>query len=156
MLTRLLSALRSRALPCAGSLRHPSRTDRDVLWRAKRNAFVRALAAHRLTEAEARRILAPLARDRRGAELETLASASNLPAAVLDRAIPLMGLQNFIRVEKKRRVASKAVLWVTATEHGVRYAGESGLSFVHGPANATTEARIESHAPGTTEGGRDA
>lgn len=170
LLNRVLSVVRSFAARLMPARIHSAACEagrsRDVLWRAKCNAFRRALLDHHLTEAEACRILVSLLtrkprgcnpRSGRGCELARLSSLSGLSPRVLDQAIPLMGLQGFITVEQ-RSVGGDlgTVLWVSATEHGARYAGESGLSFVQGPANATTEARIESHAPGITKGGGDA
>ena len=127
--------------PCRESNGHQ---ERDVLWRAKCNAFRRALLDHGLTEAQACQVLVCLStpegrgpgrgRNRgsgrgrdRGCELASLGSLTSLSTDVLDRVVPLMGLQSFITVEE-RDVCGRpgaTTLFVRATEHGLRYVGEA-------------------------------
>lgn len=142
---------------------------RDVLWQAKRNAFRRALSDHNLNEAQACRILASLlirtprcgargyARSYApGCELARLDSLSGLNASVLEQAVPLMGLQGFITVEQ-RNVAGRTstILWVSATDHGIRYAAETDPLLLQRPV-ITTTGPVESHAGSTAERGFDA
>jgi len=102
---------------------------RDVLWRAKCNALHRALLDHDLSTPEARTILCRLSAARNhGCELARLERLTGLDAGVLDRVVPLLGLQNFISVRETSPEGcsdpSGTVLWVSATEHGLRYAAE--------------------------------
>ena len=130
-LARFARALRPRGLPRrdCGRLDLDGREPRgrDVLWRAKCNALHRALADHDLTTHQARTILCRLSSARgHGCELALLGRLTGFDAAVLDRAVPLLGLQNFIAVrETAPRACSAPVLWVSATEHGLRYAAEA-------------------------------
>lgn len=118
---------------------HPGR---DVLWRAKCNALHRALADHDLSTHQARAILCRLSATRgRGCELARLGSLTGIDAGVLDRAVPLLGLQNFISVRETRPegCSGPAVLWISATEHGLRYASEVFASFSGGPRDPAPE-----------------
>ncbi len=99
---------------------------RDVLWRAKRNAFRRALLDHGVSESDAREILRPLVGSQAGGcELARLGQLTGLDAQVLDRVVPLMGLQNLITIEERTGGTSRPVLWIIVTEHGSRYAREA-------------------------------
>ena len=100
---------------------------RDILWRAKRNAFRRALSQHGVTEAEACKILGLLvASPAGGCELVRLGSLTGLKAPVLDRALPLMGLQNMVTLEERPvGTERRLVVWVAATDHGRRYVREA-------------------------------
>lgn len=102
----------------------------DVLWRAKCSALHRALADHDLTTHHARAILCCLSSVRgHGCELARLAYLTGLDASVLDQAVPLLGLQNFITVsETSPSGCSGPVLWDSASEHGLRYASEASLA----------------------------
>lgn len=118
---------------------HPGR---DVLWRAKCNALHRALADHDLSTPQARAILCRLSATRgRGCELASLGSLTGIDAGVLDRAVPLLGLQNFISVRETRPegCSGPTVLWISATEHGLRYASEAFASFSGGPRDPAPE-----------------
>jgi hypothetical protein len=96
----------------------------DVLWRAKRNAFRRALLDHGLTEVQVHVILGHLGAG--GCQLALLGRLTGLGPRVLDRAVPLMGLQNFVTVQERyARGRSGPVLWVVPTEDGLRYAREA-------------------------------
>jgi hypothetical protein len=115
---------------------------RDVLWRAKCNALHRALADHDLSTPQARAILCRLSATRdRGCELARLGSLTGIDAGVLDRAVPLLGLLNFISVRETRPegCSGPAVVWVSATEHGLRYASEVFASFSGGPRDSAPE-----------------
>jgi len=107
----------------------------DVLWSAKCNALHWALADHDLTTHQARAILCRLSTaDGYGCELARL---TGVDADVLDRAVPLLGLQNFITVsETSPRGRSRPVLGVFATEHGLRYAAEASAALVPGAHTA--------------------
>lgn len=111
-------------------------TTNDILWQAKTNALRRALTDHNLTQPDTLRLLAALATNTRGYELASLPRITGLAEAVLERAVPLLGLQNFIRVELRveRRPCLRrppAVMWVSPTEHGLRYVAEA---FSHCPS----------------------
>jgi len=55
---------------------------------------------------------------------------SGRDSSVLDRTVPLLGLQNFIAVrETTPEGCSGPVLWVTVTEHGLRYAAEAAAAY---------------------------
>jgi hypothetical protein len=114
-----------------------------VLWRAKCNALHRALADHDLPTQQARTILCRLSTaDGYGCELARLARLTGVDAGVLDRAVPLLGLQNFITVsETSPRGCSRPVLWVFATEHGLRYAAEAFAAPVPGAHTAMSGER---------------
>ena len=106
----------------------------DVLWRAKCNALHRALADHDLTPHQARAILCRLSAARNhGCELAGLERLTGVDAGVLDRAVPLLGLQTFVTVsETSPRGCTRPVLWVFVTEHGLRYAAEAFAAPVPG------------------------
>lgn len=122
---------------------------RDVLWQARCNAFRRALSDYELTEDQACRILdsliggGPGRRELgdydRGCELSRLGSLSGIGPNDIERAVPLMGLQGFIAVEQ-RSISGHPVpiLWVSATEHGIRYTGEAHPSVHERRASRTT------------------
>jgi hypothetical protein len=123
----------------AGSVGH------DILWKAKRNAFRRALSQHGITEAEACAVLRPLvASGRGGCELVRLADLAGLEAADLDRALPLMGLQNIVAIEERvTGVRRRPVVWVAATDGGRRFFREAYCALftaVQGPEPALSEA----------------
>ncbi len=120
---------------------------RDVLWRAKRNALHRALAGHDLTVHQARVILCRLSATRDcGCELACLGWLSGFEDAVLDRAVPLLGLQNFITIrEQDARGYSAPVLWISITEHGLRYAAEASSREL-APGHASAEAAVGAEA----------
>ena len=123
-----LPDLRRRRRDCARSgAGQQGSCGRDVLWRAKCNALHRSLADHDLTNDHARILLCRLSAARgHGSELVRLGSLTGVDACVLDRAVPLLGLQNFISVhETTPGGCSGPVLWVAATEHGLRYAAET-------------------------------
>ena len=115
----------------------------DVLWRAKCNALHRALADHDLTPHQARAILCRLSAARNhGCELAGLEGLTGVDAGVLDRAVPLLGLQNFVTVsETSPRGCSRPLLWVSATEHGLRYAAEAFAALVPGAHTAPSGER---------------
>jgi hypothetical protein len=100
---------------------------RDILWRAKCNAFRLALSQHGVTEAEACKILGLLVTSPAGGcELALLANLTGLKAPVLDRALPLIGLQNMVTIEERPvGTERRPVVWVAATDHGRRYAREA-------------------------------
>lgn len=103
--------------------------ENDILWRAKRNAFRQALSQHDLTEAEACAILrSVVANGRGGCKLVRLADLTGLDAVVLDRALALMGLQNFVAIEE-RAAGVRPVVWVVATDSGRRFVGETASAF---------------------------
>ena len=55
---------------------------------------------------------------------------SGRDSSVLDWIVPLLGLQNFIAVrETTPEGCSGPVLWVTVTEHGLRYAAEAAAAY---------------------------
>jgi hypothetical protein len=78
-----------------------------------------------------------------GCELAGLERLTGVDAGVLDRAVPLLGLQNFVRVsETSPRACSRPVLWVFATEHGLRYAAEALAVPVPGAPTALSGDRV--------------
>jgi len=99
----------------------------DILWRAKRNAFRLGLSQHGVTEAEACKILGLLvASPAGGCELALLGRLTGLKAPVLERALPLMGLQSMVSIEDRSLgTERRPVVWVAATDQGRRYAREA-------------------------------
>ena len=104
----------------------------DILWRAKRNAFRRALSQHGVTEAEACKILGLLvASPAGGCELALLGGLTGVEAPVIDRALPLMGLQNMVTIEERPvGTERRPAVWVAATDHGRRYVREAASALV--------------------------
>ena len=98
-----------------------------MLWRAKCSALHRALVDHGLSAVQVSVILCRLSGARgHGCEFARLGLLTGVDAGVLDRAVPLLGLQNFVTVsEASPRGSAGPVLWVFATEHGLRYAAEA-------------------------------
>lgn len=113
-----------------------------MLWRAKRNAFRRALLNHGVTEHQAREILRFLAsREAGGCELVLIGRLTGLGAQVLDRMVPLMGLHNLITIEERSRCGGlRPILWVSPTGHGLLYAGGVAAA----PAGPATPQRVGS------------
>jgi hypothetical protein len=122
---------------------------RDILWKAKRNAFRRALSQHGITEAETCAVLRPLvASGRGGCELVRLAHLASLEVANLDRVLPLMGLQNMVAIEERTTgVRRRPVVWVAATDGGRRFFREAYCALFtasQGPEPAVAEASSRS------------
>lgn len=126
MLGRGISAVVSRLLGRRTIDGAPSRRGRDILWRAKRNTFRRALADHGVREEETARILRLLAGSDTGAcELALLGSLAGATPSTLDNTLSLMGLHNLVTIEERygaKRCRPK--VYVVVTEHGLRYARE--------------------------------
>lgn len=143
MIHRVVRLARALCLPGRRDCRRQDDPGRDVLWRAKCNALHRALADHDLTTPQARAILCRLsAAHDHGCELARLAPLTGVDAGVLDRAVPLLGLQNFIAVRELRPEGpSGPILWVSATEHGRRYEAEAFAALSSGARENISEER---------------
>ncbi len=127
MLGRAISAVAARLLSRQRTEHGVAPRGRDVLWRAKRNAFSRALAEHGVTEGEAARILRLLGLSGTGiCELSLLGALAGAAPATLDRTLPLMGLHNLVTIEERSGTDGyRPEVYVVVTEHGLRYARES-------------------------------
>jgi len=83
-----------------------------------------------VSEAEACAILEALIASGQGGcelvRLVRLARLTGLEDAVLDRALPLMGLQNIVAIEERPTGLRRTpVVWVVATDGGCRFVRES-------------------------------